>query len=96
MCYYNLTEANNTPRYYHEDTRLHITTHRHGTKPSPSSNRNGDHLMFKQLATKYTVDAIYAAVKANNTTALDAARESQYQRQLFSNWCRKLGARAYP
>ena len=52
--------------------------------------------MFTSPITRYSVDHIYAAIKVNNTSALDAARESQYQHQLFRNWCHKLGQRAYP
>ena len=50
--------------------------------------------MFISPITIYTTDMIYAAIKAGHKSAIDAARESQYQRFLFRKWCRKLGEQA--
>tara|TARA_R110000803_G_scaffold117016_1_gene185559 strand:+ start:295 stop:468 length:174 start_codon:yes stop_codon:yes gene_type:complete len=47
--------------------------------------------MFISPITVYSVDQIYAMVKANNRAAITAAQEAQYQRQLFRKWCLKLG-----
>ena len=52
--------------------------------------------MFTSPITIYSVDQIYAMVKAGNRAAIRAAQESQYQRQLFGNWCRKLGEKPQP
>ena len=52
--------------------------------------------MFTSPITRYSVERIYTAIKDNNTSAINAVTEAQYQHQLFRNWCHKLGQRAYP
>jgi len=56
----------------------------------------GDSIMFTSPIAVYTTDMIYSSILAGERSAIDAAKESQWQRFLFRKWCRKLGEQAQP
>jgi len=52
--------------------------------------------MFTSPIAVYTTDMIYASILAGERSAIEAAKESQWQRFLFRKWCRKLGEQVQP